>query len=80
MNDRMLLNGRIALDQMDIHFFKEMFFGRKNGECFWKGTRLTVSREQEPEVSMAMTSSCTFVESRYSSGSRKRNFSGCESP
>ena len=38
MNDRMLLNGGIALDQMDIHFFKEMFFGRKNGECLGKET------------------------------------------
>ena len=38
MNDRMLLNGGIALDQMDIHFFKKMFFGRKNGECLGKET------------------------------------------
>ena len=38
MNDRMLLNGGIALDQMDIHFFEEMFFGRKNGECLGKET------------------------------------------
>ena len=42
--------------------------------------RLTVSREQEPEVSMAMTRSWIFVESRYSRGSRKRSFSGRERP
>ena len=71
------LDGGVALDQDTIF---QKFSLEERITRVSERKRLTVSREQEPEVSMAMTRSWISWSPLYSRGSRKRSFSGRERP